>query len=350
MATARKDLGGAIVAPSSQSLAFGGGPPESNATEEFSNFSEPSSFQNDGQVFYNNTEFKFKVASSTIAPSWASGGNYPANIQRQAGFGTQTATVNASGYEGTAYTTNTKEYDGTAWTAANASPAALESPGGGGVLTAGFICGGESPAPAKVTTTAEYDGTNWTAGGALSTGRSSFMVAGTLTAGIAAGGSPGSSPFFSTSTEEYDGSSWTGGGALPTAIRSNRGLGTQTAGLNLAGEAAPGKRNATDHYDGSSWTSGGTLAAPASNMDGEGAQTAALATGGSPTTTTCQLYDGTSFSPTASMANARTLHATTGGNYLSALAVGGAPPAGATNATEEFNGPGVLQLEDIDVT
>ena len=309
-----------------------------------------SDITSEGQVFYNSGENAYKLAAATSSPSWASGGNYPANIQRQAAFGTQTATVNASGYEGSGYTTNTKEYDGTSWTAANASPAALESPGGGGVLTAGFICGGESPAPTRVTTTAEYDGTNWTAGGALSTGRSSFMCAGTLTAGIAAGGGV-ASPGFTTATEEYDGSSWTSGGALPLAKRNNRGFGTQTAALNLGGEAPPNvKKDTTEEYNGSSWTAGGTLAATAVNMDGEGSLTAGLATGGGPTTTTCQLYDGTSFSPTASMANARTLHATTGASSLSALAIGGAPPAGATDATEEFNGPGQPAVETIDVT
>ena len=49
------------------------------------------------------------------------------------------------------------------------------------------------------------------------------------------------------------------------------------------------------------------------------------------------------------MANARTLQATTGASSLSALATGGAPPAGATNATEEFNGTGFIQTVTIDV-
>ena len=303
-----------------------------------------------GQVWYNSTSTAFKT-SILGSTAWSSGTNYPANIQRQAAFGTQTATVNASGYEATAYTTNVKEYDGSSWTAGNAVPTALESPGGGGILTAGFMAGGESPAPAKVTTTLNYDGTNWTSSGALSAGRSSFMVAGPQTAGIAAGGGPGSSPGFTNSTEEYDGSSWTAGGNLPVAKRNNRGIGTQTAGLNLGGETPPsGNVNTTEEYNGASWSSGGNLVATASNMSGAGTQTAGLATGGGPTTTTCQLYDGTSWSPTASMANARTLHATTGGNYLSALATGGAPPAGATNATEEFNGPGQPAVETIDVT
>jgi hypothetical protein len=46
------------------------------------------------------------------------------------------------------------------------------------------------------------------------------------------------------------------------------------------------------------------------------------------------------------MATARTLNATTGASSLSALAIGGP----STNAVEEFNGPGVVQTEDIDVT
>ena len=119
----------------------------------------------------------------------------------------------------------------------------------------------------------------------------------------------------------------------------------------MGGEAPPAtKKDTTEEYNGSSWTAGGTLANTAVNMDGEGSLTAGLATGGGPTSVNCQLYDGSSWTNTTSMSNARTLHATTGGNYLSALATGGAPPAGATNATEEFSGPGVLLPEDIDVT
>ena len=145
-----------------------------------------SDITSEGQVFYNSAENAYKLGATTSAPSWSSGGNYPANIERQAGFGTQTATVNASGYEGSGYTTNVKEYDGSSWTAANAVPQGLESPGGGGILTAGFMTGGETPAPAKSAATLNYDGTNWTSSGNLATGRSSFMVAGTQTAGIAA--------------------------------------------------------------------------------------------------------------------------------------------------------------------
>ena len=304
-----------------------------------------------GQTWYNSTSKDLKYQSVTTTPSWASATNYPANMQRQASFGTQTATVNASGLEGAAYTTNVKEYDGTTWTAGGSVPTALEQPGGGGILTAGFMAGGETPAPAKTTETVNYDGTSWALSGSMATGRSSLMSGGTQTAGIIAGGGPGIAPSFSNATEEYNGATWTTGGTLPTAVRNLRGFGLQTAAITLGGELPPATpTNATSEYNGTSWSGGGNLAATATAMDGEGTLTAGVAMGGGPAVTTVQLYDGTSWSPTSSMSNARTLHGASGASAASSLAIGGASATANLSAVEEFNGPGLPQTKTVTVS
>ena len=123
-----------------------------------------------GQIWYNSTSNTLKGQSVTTTPSWASATNYPTSTQRQASFGTQTATVNASGFNGTAYTTDSKEYDGTTWTAGGSVPTALEQPGGGGTLTAGFMAGGETPTPSITTETVNYDGTSWALSGSMAAG------------------------------------------------------------------------------------------------------------------------------------------------------------------------------------
>jgi hypothetical protein len=202
-----------------------------------------------GQIWYNTTSNTLKGQSVTTSPSWASAANYPANMQRQASFGTQTATVNASGQEGVAYTTNTKEYDGTTWTAGGSVPTALEQPGGGGTLTAGFMAAGETPTPTRTTETVNYDGTSWALSGSMATGRSGLMSGGTQTAGIIAGGGQ---PTFSNATEEYNGTSWTTGGTLPVAKRNVRGFGLQTAAIAFRRRNINGRCTiATEEYDGS---------------------------------------------------------------------------------------------------
>jgi hypothetical protein len=91
----------------------------------------------------------------------------------------------------------------------------------------------------------------------------------------------------------------------------------QTAALAFGGETSTGDVSTTEEYNGSTWTAGGTLAATAAGMDGEGTQTAGVAMGGGPAVTTVQLYDGTSWSPTSAMSNARTLHGASGASATS---------------------------------
>ena len=79
--------------------------------------SDPSPLD-EGQVWYNNATYAFKLASVTTAGSWSSGGSMNAARSDSAGFGTQTAGLVAGGYSGSP--TNgegiTELYNGTSWT------------------------------------------------------------------------------------------------------------------------------------------------------------------------------------------------------------------------------------------
>tara|TARA_R100001129_G_scaffold81736_2_gene55704 strand:- start:311 stop:2104 length:1794 start_codon:yes stop_codon:yes gene_type:complete len=341
LATARKDLGGAIAAPSTLSLAFGGGPPESNATEEFSSFSEPSSFQTDGQVFYNDTEFKFKVTSATSADAWASGTNLPEARNEARGTGTDTNSgivfggTLPSGNTGTTY-----QYDGSSWTARPSMNTArgLSGEGSAGTIASALVFGGESQTAA----TEEFDGSAWSNGGNMNTARYTLGGAGTQTAGLGAGGYVNSGGV-QTACEEYDGSSWTNVTGLPSGANALSGVGPQTAAL-MGG-------NTFNEYDGTNWTSGGTPANPAGYKSVAGVQTNAVTVGGNPPSSapTTEKYNGTSFSTSSATLNTGRYVMGSWGTAAGFGVAGGTEPS-RSNKTEEFTGSGTLQIEDIDVT
>jgi hypothetical protein len=57
---------------------------------------------------------------------------------------------------------NTLEYDGSSWTTGNNYPTILANGGGSGVLTAGIMAAGYTPADSSGKHSCTYDGTNWT--------------------------------------------------------------------------------------------------------------------------------------------------------------------------------------------
>ena len=124
--------------------------------------------------------------------------------------------------------------------------------------------------------------------------------------------------------------------------------GTQTAGMIVGGSSDSFTYfNNTEHYNGSSWTSvPGTLSLARRNQRGQvGSQTSSLAFGGyngSPSTqnayVTSEMYDGTTWSVTPSMANKRSSHGGTGASSSDGLAVGGYNGSSQQTNTEEFTG------------
>jgi len=248
----------------------------------------------EGQVWYNNATYAFKLASVTTAGTWASGGALGTGRYSLGGFGLQTAAVAVGGYNVVPVTnlTNTENYDGTAWTASGSLTTGRRylSGIGFGTQTAGAIYGGvtNTTLPQTYTNaTEEYDGSTWTSGGTLNTAKGNASNAGTQTAAIAFGGSdktPGTGSVALTGTESYNGTSWTNTPSTVITRSSVAGFGTQTAALCVTGNNDVGGNqatNATESWNGSSWT---TIPATVNNArngsSGVGIQTAGLIFGG----------------------------------------------------------------------
>ena len=114
--------------------------------------SDLSAAEAEGEIFYSNTDAKFKVAISAAA--WSAGSPYIISADHTAGTGTQTAALSAS--------------DG------------IPSPAG------------------EITSTYEYNGSGWASGGSMNTGRGDgyMNMAGTQTAAFYVGGRPNGSSFW----------------------------------------------------------------------------------------------------------------------------------------------------------
>jgi len=321
------------------------------AVQNFS--SDPT--QVEGQVFYNDTDKKFKLFSTTSAGVWATANNATTARYNLAGTGTQTAQLSCGGQPNGGQVVNTEEYDGTSWTNGGDLPVAKRSNASFGTQTSAVNAAGLSPTPGSFySTSEEYDGSSWTSGGTVGTARGSHSASGTLTAGLIFGGSnaPGN-PGRQAATEEYDGTSWTAGGSLSTArsVLSGSPNGTQTASYATAGIGVPGFIAGTEEYNGTSWSGGGDVNTPREQAMGGGTLTAGLLSGGnnpSGNLTATELYDGTSWTTSAGTLNTARVLGAGGGTQAAGIVAFGTPPT--TAATEEFTGPNVAQTEDIDVT
>ena len=157
----------------------------------------------DGQVWYNSSTSKLRVAAILGTGAWSSGGAV-GTARTTASAGTQTANVIFGGQmRNPPYADQSlvEEYNGSSWSEVNNLPSAVGNLGGTGTQTAALSIGGYY----NVTATNEYDGTNWSSGGSLNTGREIMTGgAGTQTAALAIGGYV-REPGFSTATEEFSG-------------------------------------------------------------------------------------------------------------------------------------------------
>jgi len=279
---------------------------------------------------------------SPIAATWASSGNMVNTLRGRASGGEQTASIAAGGE--TPRTADTEYYDGSSWSEQSNMNTARNQLGGAGTQTAFLVFGGEAPGPTAVTES--WDGSSWSEVNDLGTARRNVGSFGTQTAAVAVGGfGPGVSDY-SARVEEWNGSSWSSNpNALPNDLAQSDCTGIATAGLVFGGIIPPSgtKQTATFSFDGTSFSAGGALnTATTESHATAGSQTAALVAGGyAPAASTkTELYNGTSWSTTTSMATARGGAAGLGSNSVStaALAAGGNNPGGDLNATEEFTG------------
>ena len=290
----------------------------------------------DGQVWYNSSTSKLRVAGILGTGAWASGGAV-GTARTMASAGTQTANVIMGGQLSNSPsqpTSNVEEYNGSSWSEVNNMPYSASNVGGTGTQTAGLVFGGYL----NVTTTAEYDGSSWTGGGAMGTGREVMTGGlGLQNAAFAVGGYRRPSTA-TTAVEQYDGSSWTGAPSLNTGLYGRTGSGSVTAALAGGGQTDATQSNATEEYNGSSWTTVNNRPYSGSSAMSSGTQTAGLNYGGNPAgaVKTTVKYDGTNWSTEANMATGRSMGGgSPAGTSASALASTGGP----STATEEFTAP-----------
>ena len=168
--------------------------------------SDLSGTEGEGEIFYSNTDSKFKVGASAAA--WSSGSPQTTARDNTAGFGLQTAAILLGGAQ---------------------SPQALVE---------------------------EYDGTGWSAGGNLNTARWYATGMGLQTAGLCVSGYNAGNK---EEVESYDGSTWTEVGDVNTARRTHAGFGLQGAAIIATGLGPDPMIDNVESWDGSSWTEVGDV-------------------------------------------------------------------------------------------
>ena len=308
--------------------------------------SDPSPLD-EGQVWYNNASYAFKLAAATTAGTWASGGNLN-NARRtfNGGAGTQIATIVFGGRSPATPTQNvnySESYNGSAWTNTPNINTARSGSAGAGTQTAALMFAGYAD-PGNTGATESWNGSAWTTlPASMNSAREQLAGVGLQTAALAFGGNSPTNNL----TESWSGSSWT---TLPATLNTARnfggGAGIQTAALAFGGNnPSPAATTATESWNGSTWTTVNSLNTVRQANAGFGTQTAAVSAGGGspalPTVTNAvETWNGTSWTTSpGSLATARAFMAGTG-SALSGLVSGGLDATSATAATEEWTGPG----------
>ena len=185
----------------------------------------------------------------------------------------------------------------------------------------------------------------WSAGGTMGTARYGVGGAGTQTAGLTfAGGATYTS--LSTATESYNGTSWTTVNTMGTArYRTvSTGIGTQTAALAFGGntQVAPSfiVTAVTESWNGTSWSPVASMNTTRTSAGGAGTQTAALAFSGrisGPSFTgATESWNGTSWTTLPATNPVVKGNVGSFGTQTAAISVGGSPPTVAT--TNSWNG------------
>jgi hypothetical protein len=308
--------------------------------------SDPSPLD-EGQVWYNNATYAFKLASVTTAGTFASGGNLNTGRSSAAGSGIQTAALAFGGGNAPSMLTATESYNGTSWTTVNSLNTARNLIAGTGTQSASFGFGGQLPSTNQSQATENWDGTSWTNGTNYpvfgyhkSTGPQTAAI--TLVGQTSPDGNPGSPQVYPGAANTYNGTSYSSSPSYNTGRRFGGIAGIQTSALYFGGNNAGGTLANTESYNGTSWTSVNSLNQTRTSLAGAGASnSSALAFGGNndgPTNySNTELWNGTSWTANPSgLATARSGLAGCGTQTL-ALAFGGNPSL--TN-TEEWTGPG----------
>jgi hypothetical protein len=305
--------------------------------------SDPSPLD-EGQVWYNNATYAFKLASLSTVGTWASGNNLNTARSQLAGAGiTQTAALAFGGSpDDSATTTATESYNGSSWTTVNSLTNASRLLSGAGSQSSALRIGGFP----QTDVVESWNGTSWTSGTNFPSTISQAAAAGNSNTAVIVFG--GENPSRTTNSFKYNGTSWTSGGSLAGAARSQGGgCGISTAALAFGGGIGnPGGENFTESYNGTSWTSVSAMNTGRSGLAGAGTNTLAVIFGGSQSGSATELWNGTSWTTSPnSMATARG-NLGGAGTQTAALAFGGSIPP-ITAATEEWTGPGAPVTQTI---
>tara|TARA_R100000995_G_scaffold71533_1_gene40207 strand:+ start:39 stop:1880 length:1842 start_codon:yes stop_codon:yes gene_type:complete len=211
------------------------------------------------------------------------------------------------------YTAATEEYNGSSWSSVEDMPAAAAGVGAFGVQTAGiWVVGQISPGPYP-NATLSYDGTDWTSGPALNTARinQGGGAVGIATAGVLASGesAPGS---VLLNAEEWGGSSWTSVNSMITGTGGNSdgAFGTQTAAIYAGGNSTSSPNNgvtAAQAYDGTTWSTSPSLGQARKYCSEGGTNTAGLITSGQATNEASALSSSEQWTPESTSINVKTL-------------------------------------------
>jgi len=278
-------------------------------------------------------EYNSNINAITKA-AWSSGGNTNTSRYELGGTGILTAGLIAGGYLGPPGNTGAvEEYNGTSWSNQTSLNTSRRNLKGFGIQTAGTMAGGYTTGTSAVTE--NYNGTAWTNTGNLNTGRYGATASGTQTTGLIFGGSGGP-----TASEEFNGSTWTTGNSTNTGDRRGAAGGSQTATIYANRETSSAASTNVENYDGTSWTTGTATNIARVYNSGTGVQDDFLTIGGSPNTSSSEIWDGTTWSQNASLATGRgaagsgTATSSTASGFVAA---GDGSPL-HTNATEEYTG------------
>lgn len=299
----------------------------------------------EGQVWYNNASYVWKLASQVLSGSWASGGNV--NTQQSYGSGAgalQTASIKfggATNAPGGFNTAASETYNGTSWTSVSPINTSRLVAGGSGTTSAALMWGGGAgPAGYTGTSTEKFDGSTWTTSGAMPVSTNYCKGFGTQTATIFAGGQNGSP----TGTYSFNGSTWT---TLPATIPASRynhiAWGTSTAGLMSNGNMS-GDTLTSLSWNGSTWTSAPNTNIARSYAACFGTESSAIGScgenGTSGVLSSVELYNGSSWSTQTS--NPTGTGPTGAGGGTNSAGVQWAGNSGVTmySTTNEWNGPG----------
>ena len=270
--------------------------------------SDPTVANTVGQLWYNSTSGKFKIAVAA-AGAWASGGALNTGTRQMGLTGIQTAAIKMSG--GNTYILNCETYNGSTWTEVADVNTGADYNVAFGTSAAAVYCGGNNPSPDDKTET--WNNTSWsTSPGTMNTARMKMSAAnqGTTTDGLIFAGM--STPAPTTpgvqATESWNGTSWAVEANLITGRSAGGGGGTSTAAFLASGYRGPaGMTTVVETWNGTSWTEVNPVNSARQGVGSSGTTTSALLYAGTvpPVSALTEQWNGTSWTEVGDLATAR---------------------------------------------